>query len=218
MKNKRWIGWTLAAALPLLMGCQTAEEPEETIEAPTPMEETAAEETPMDATRPATAGAELKGPDGSDMGVVTFTQEADGVHVVARVDGIETPGLHGFHIHETGDCSAGDFTSAGGHFNPEGVAHACPPDTPRHAGDFGNIEIGEDGVGNLDETSDLVTLQRGSTSILGKAVIVHGGEDDCASDPTGNAGDRLACGVIQAAPANVQSETDEPAVGGDDEY
>lgn len=214
MTSKRsMIGFALAAALPLLAGCQPADEPEETAE-PAPMEEPMEAEEPMDAEGPATAAATLEGPDGAPMGMVTFTEEEGGVHVVARIEGVEAAGMHGFHIHETGDCSAADFSSAGGHFNPENAPHACPPTTPRHAGDFGNVEISEDGNGNLDATSDLITLAAGPSSILGKAVLVHSGEDDCTSQPSGAAGDRIACGVIESAPANIEGEVD---ATGDDE-
>jgi len=215
MRTKRWIGWTLAAALPLWAGCQPAEETEEM--EPTAMEEPAPAEETMDAVTPRTAAAELAGPDGAAMGVVTFIEEAGGVHVVARLEGLPA-GEHGFHVHETGDCSAADFTSAGGHFNPAGTVHACPPTTPRHAGDFGNVTIGDDGMGDFDATSDLISLGDGADSVVGQAVIVHSGADDCFAQPTGAAGDRLACGVIEPAAATIEGETDEPAAtdAGDD--
>ena len=173
---------------------------------PEPAEEPAepAETAPAEPEEPetVTATAELQGREGTTVtGTVTFSQLRDGgpVTLVAEIQGVEGAGLHGFHIHETGDCSAADFTSAGGHFNPEGVEHACPPDTPRHAGDLGNLEIGEDGTGMLEHSSELITLEEGAaTSVLGKAVILHEGEDDCQSQPTGAAGARLACGVIEA--------------------
>lgn len=141
-------------------------------------------ETP--ATEPApsmmkSAVAEIHGQEGSNItGTVTFSQAAPGepVTIQAEVSGLDGAGMHGFHIHAVGDCSAPDFTSAGGHFNPENVDHACPPTTPRHAGDLGNIEVGEDGHGILDQSSDLITLEDGAmTSIIGKAVILHAGEE-----------------------------------------
>lgn len=158
-----------------------------------------------------TATAELQGLEGSEIaGTVTFSQHDGGpVTIVAEVGGVEGAGLHGFHIHETGDCSAADFTSAGGHFNPEGVEHACPPDTPRHAGDLGNIEIGDDGSGMLESSSDLITLdETAANSVIGKAVILHAGEDDCQTQPTGDAGGRLACGVIEAGMDDMGGDMD----------
>jgi Cu-Zn family superoxide dismutase len=171
---------------------------------PQPAQEEPAEPTAAEPAQPETlaAVAELHGREGSGItGTVTFCQMGDGgpVTIQADVQGVEGAGLHGFHIHETGDCSAPDFTSAGGHFNPDGVEHACPPDTPRHAGDLGNIEIGEDGSGNLDQSSDLISLHPDdANSVIGKAVILHEGEDDCQTQPTGDAGGRLACGVIKS--------------------
>jgi superoxide dismutase, Cu-Zn family len=141
----------------------------------------------------------LEGPDGEAYGEVRFTREGDQVRVTADLQGLEgvSAGQHGFHIHENGQCDPPTFESAGGHFNPAGVDHACPPTTPRHAGDLGNIEVAEDGTASLDITSDLITLDAGAAnSIMGKAVLLHQHEDDCSSQPTGEAGGRLACGVI----------------------
>jgi Cu-Zn family superoxide dismutase len=132
-------------------------------------------------------------------GVVTFTQAAGGVHVVARVTGL-TPGNHGFHIHEFGDCSAADFTSAGGHFNPGGDPHAGPDVPARHRGDMGNIEANADGVAVLDITDAMLSFD-GPNSLLGRGLIVHASADDLKTQPTGNAGGRLACAVIGAAKA-----------------
>jgi Cu-Zn family superoxide dismutase len=148
-----------------------------------------------------TARATLQGvPTDTDFsGTVTFTQDGDNVRVVADFAGIDTPGEHGFHIHETGECAhdpAGKhFTTAGGHWNPAGVEHACPPADPRHAGDLGNVQVGPNGAGRMELSTTGVTLT-GADSIVGKAILLHAGEDDCKTQPTGNSGDRLACGVI----------------------
>jgi Cu-Zn family superoxide dismutase len=129
-------------------------------------------------------------------GKVTFTQTADGVMVVADVSGV-APGLHGIHLHEKGDCSAEDFTSTGGHFNPTGDPHGGPDDAIRHAGDFGNVSVGADGSGHLELLTDMLTVEPGAeTTVIGRAVILHEGEDDLESQPTGAAGGRLACGTV----------------------
>jgi Cu-Zn family superoxide dismutase len=148
-------------------------------------------------TAAAEATATLKTADGTEIGTVTFTEDAMGgsVQISAELHGVAADGMHGFHLHENGECSAPDFTSAGGHFNPDGVDHACPPTTPRHAGDFGNVEI-SGGAGSLDASSDLLTVNAGPRSVVGHAVILHGGEDDCATQPSGDAGPRYACGVV----------------------
>ena len=143
------------------------------------------------------AGAQLTGPSGAS-GVVTFTQEGSGVHLVARVQGVE-PGTHGFHLHAGGSCDGPDFTSAGDHFNPASAPHAGPTAPQRHNGDFGNVEVGADGTGNVDLVTDALSIGSGANDVLGKAVILHAGKDDLTSQPSGNAGARIACGVVQRA-------------------
>lgn len=130
-------------------------------------------------------------------GIVTFTSAPGGTRVEARVEGL-TPGRHGFHIHEFGDCGAVDAASAGGHFNPFAKPHAGPDDPERHAGDLGNLAADAGGVASYDRIDDLIAFS-GAASIIGRAVIVHSGEDDFKTQPTGNAGARLACGVIGIA-------------------
>ena len=129
-------------------------------------------------------------------GSVSFTQSGDAVKVVADITGL-TPGKHGFHIHEFGDCSSSDGSSAGGHFNPTHKNHGAPDASERHAGDLGNIEADASGKAHLELTDKVMKLS-GSDSIVGHAVIVHEKVDDF-SQPTGNAGGRLACGVIGLA-------------------
>jgi Cu-Zn family superoxide dismutase len=107
------------------------------------------------------------------------------------------PGRHGVHIHEFGDCSAEDGTSAGGHWNPTGHDHGKWGEEPFHLGDIGNILVGEDGTGSLMISTDLWSIGTGQDNdVVGKAVIVHAGEDDLKSQPTGAAGGRIGCGVI----------------------
>lgn len=131
------------------------------------------------------------------MGTVTFTETGDGVHVVADLTGLK-PGKHGFHVHEFGDCSAPDATSAGGHFNPNNHQHGGPTESNRHAGDLGNIEADSSGKAHLDFTDKTMKLT-GDEGVIGHAVIVHEKTDDLKTQPTGDAGGRIACGVIGVA-------------------
>ncbi len=128
-------------------------------------------------------------------GTVQFAPEGGTVRVKVEIAGLE-PGPHGFHIHETGDCSAEDFTSAGGHFNPTDDEHGAPSAAQHHAGDFGNIEASDAGVVSVELEMDVVLDPSAPDSIIGKAVIVHAQADDLTSQPSGDAGSRVACGVI----------------------
>lgn len=130
-------------------------------------------------------------------GTVTFTSAGDEVKVVADLTGL-TPGKHGFHIHEFGDCSDPKGASAGGHFNPTNHQHGAPDGSDRHAGDLGNIEADASGKAHL-EASDKSMKLAGADSIIGHAVIVHEKADDLKTQPTGDAGGRVACGVIGIA-------------------
>ena len=145
-----------------------------------------------------TAKATLESRSGSTVtGTATFTElSSGGVRVRVHVEKAP-PGTHGLHVHEKGDCSDPEAKSAGGHFNPGGMPHAGPMASQRHAGDLGNIEIGANGKGDLDVRTDLLTVKAGPNSVVGKAVIFHEKADDLATQPTGNAGGRLACGVVQ---------------------
>jgi Cu-Zn family superoxide dismutase len=132
--------------------------------------------------------------DSSVSGTVTFTKVDGGVKIVADVAGL-TPGQHGFHIHEFGDCSAPDATSAGGHFNPGHMQHGGPDAAVRHAGDFGNLEADASGKAHYERVDTMISLE-GADSIIGHGVIVHAKADDLKTQPTGNAGARVACGAI----------------------
>ena len=135
--------------------------------------------------------------DSTATGTATFTElPTGGVRVHVHIEKAP-PGTHGLHIHEKGDCSDPKAASAGGHFNPGGMPHAGPMDTKRHAGDLGNIEIGANGTGDLDITSDMLTVKPGPNSVVGRAVVFHEKADDLTTQPTGNAGGRFGCGVIQ---------------------
>jgi Cu-Zn family superoxide dismutase len=131
-------------------------------------------------------------------GTVTFTQKSDGVHVTVDITGA-TPGKHGLHIHENGDCTP-PFTSAGDHFNLYKLDHACSPSPLRHLGDIGNVEVGANGKGHWEGVVDKISLVDPHHMIVGKSVILHAKEDDCKSQPSGNSGDRIACGIIQTTP------------------
>ncbi len=137
--------------------------------------------------------AVLSPTEGNDLqGTVTFIQTPEGVRVQANITGLTAGTEHGFHVHQYGDCSASDGTSAGGHFNPHGADHAGPDAASRHVGDLGNSEATYDRV-------DTQLAFEGESSIIGRAVIVHGGTDDLSSQPSGAAGPRIACGVIGIA-------------------
>jgi Cu-Zn family superoxide dismutase len=129
-------------------------------------------------------------------GMVSFSKERDGMHIEASIQGL-SPGPHGFHIHEYGDCSSPDANSAGGHFNPGNMPHGSPTMEKHHAGDLGNIQA--DASGNAKLTLVVPQLSfEGPNSVLGRGMIVHGQADDFTTQPTGNSGARVACGVIGA--------------------
>lgn len=130
-------------------------------------------------------------------GTITFTKSGEGIKVEAKLTGL-TPGLHGFHVHEFGDASSPDGKAAGGHFNPTGHPHAGPDADKRHIGDLGNIEADAAGVGTYSRVDKALSFE-GSTSILGRSVVVHAKADDLKSQPAGEAGDRIAVGVIGVA-------------------
>jgi Cu-Zn family superoxide dismutase len=129
-------------------------------------------------------------------GAVIFTEVPEGIQIVADVDGLK-PGKHGFHVHEHGDCSGTDGMKAGGHFNPTNSKHGGPDSPERHVGDFGNLVADEKGHAHYDRVDKLITFE-GSNSILDKSIIIHVDPDDYVTQPTGNAGARIACGKIEA--------------------
>lgn len=132
-------------------------------------------------------------------GMAVFTQNGDQITLAIEIQNA-SPGIHGVHIHENGDCSAPDGTSAGGHWNPTGVAHGKWGEGEFHLGDIGNITVGEDGTGSIELTTDLWEIGTGSdVDVVGKGIIVHAGADDFTSQPSGAAGARIGCGVIVLA-------------------
>lgn len=137
-------------------------------------------------------------------GVIVFAAEGEGVRIRGRVRGL-TPGKHGFHIHEFGDLRSPDGTSAGGHYNPDNKKHGAPGSDEHHVGDLGNIEADENGVAQVNIQAPWLKLHY----VIGRALVVHGGEDDLKSQPSGDAGARVAVGIIgignpEARPARGQ--------------
>jgi Cu-Zn family superoxide dismutase len=154
---------------------------------------------------PAGAVAVLVPTEGNTVrGVIRFEQNRNGVRVTGVVAGLE-PGLHGFHIHEFGDRRDPNGVSAGGHYNPSGHKHGGPQDTEKHAGDLGNIEANAEGEANVSVAAPWLNLHH----ILGRSVVVHAGPDDLKSQPAGDAGGRVAVGIIGIA----QPPQPEPAAG-----
>lgn len=128
-------------------------------------------------------------------GHATFVERHGGVQVTILLEGA-SPGWHATHVHEHGDCSSDDFTSAGGHFNPGGHAHGAPHAPEHHAGDLGNMWVNEDGSGYHTVFMPELTVADGDHSVRGRSIIVHEKADDLVSQPTGDAGGRIGCGVI----------------------
>lgn len=160
----------------------------------------------MQAGRPQ-ATADLKNAKGEAVGTAGLWEDANGVRIAAHVRGI-LAGRHGFHIHAVGKCDPPDFMTAAGHYNPGGKKHGLrSPDGP-HAGDLPNLAVGADGTGGLEYVTKLVTLGPGPTSLFdgdGSALVIHANPDDDVTDPTGNSGGRIACGVITRAATALRS-------------
>lgn len=133
-------------------------------------------------------------------GVVEFRQDGDTMHIHLRIEGLSPNASHGLHIHEKGDCRAPDASSAGGHFNPTGNRHGGPDSEFRHAGDLGNVTADANGAVEMKMEVTGINLGTGEKSIIGRAVIVHAKEDDLISQPSGDAGPRIACGLISKNP------------------
>jgi Cu-Zn family superoxide dismutase len=187
--RKSWVVVTVGLGVALLAGCAPKEEAVE--EAP---EMTAA---PMEeAVAPLTATATLTPGGGSTVaGSVTFSEEAGTVRVAAHVTGAPA-GAHGFHLHQNGECTGPDFASAGDHFNPTNAMHGGPDSPDHHAGDLGNVEVGADGTGHLEMSTSMLTVAAGPNSVVGRSVVLHADPDDLTTQPSGNSGARIACGVI----------------------
>jgi superoxide dismutase, Cu-Zn family len=164
------------AAAALVAGCQSMSTPEEPLRATAALQPTKGNKT---------------------FGEATFEQVGNKVRVIVFAQGLRPEREHGFHIHEAGDCSSGDGMSAKGHFNPHGKPHGDPKSAERHAGDLPALKAGKDGRAKIDVEMDVITLTSGPANIAGKGLIIHADPDDYKTQPTGNAGARLACGVIK---------------------
>lgn len=144
------------------------------------------------------AMATFIGTEGSEIGTAEITPTVDGALIHAEIEGLPADSWVAFHIHETGTCTADDgFKSAGGHFNPTGAKHGFLVDGGPHAGDMPNQYVDGDGVLRTQVLNTAVTLNEGDTAILGKAIVIHDGTDDYESQPSGDAGSRIACAVIE---------------------
>jgi len=198
---------TLIALIPLVMLAACSKK-----EAPPPA---SPEATPSQApaTPPPTAAAQviLNGPASKSTppgnsvtgagGTLQLATAGDGVQINGQVTGLAANTEHGFHIHQTGDCSAADFKSAGEHFNPDGALHGAPDSATHHLGDLAALKSDEQGTANVSATIAGATLKDGGVhDLVGKALIVHAKADDYKTQPSGNSGDRIACGVITALP------------------
>lgn len=144
------------------------------------------------------AEAKLEPRSGSNVsGVVSFYANGDKVRVEANVSGL-TPGQHGFHIHESGDCSAPDAASAKGHFNPGAGLHGSQDSSARHAGDMPNLVSDASGNAKYQADVSMISLGNDGQGIVGRSVVIHADPDDYKSQPAGNSGKRIACGTIKA--------------------
>ena len=150
------------------------------------------------AQEPSTATAKFVGADGKDVGTATLTGTKTGVLIEIEVSGLPAGQWVAFHVHETGTCDhTTGHESAGGHFNPTGAQHGYEAENGPHAGDMPNQYVGTDGTLRAQVFNSAVTLGEGDNGITGRALMVHGGQDDYSSQPSGDAGNRLACAVIE---------------------
>jgi len=175
MKRTIPIAAAAAAAAALLVACQST--PDEPLRATAALQPTK---------------------DSKAFGEATFEQVGDKVRVIVFAQGLRPEREHGFHIHEAGDCSSGDGMSTKGHFNPHGKPHGEPTSAERHAGDLPALKAGKDGRAKIDLTVDVISIGQGPGNIVGRGLIIHADPDDYKTQPTGNAGARIACGVIKA--------------------
>ncbi len=139
--------------------------------------------------------AELSAPKTKMAGQLEMIPVKEGIKFMAEVKGLKPGAVHGFHIHETGKCEGPDFKSAGEHFNPKKIDHGGPASHARHMGDLGNLVANKDGVAKVDVVLKDLTNEE-IDSLIGKSVVIHSKADDFSTQPSGDSGDRVACGVI----------------------
>lgn len=185
-------------ALTLLAAC-SREQPASEAKTPDPAAPPAAEQAPPAEPAPG-AVAQVAPTQGNTVtGSLALAQSAEGVRITGSVQGLKPDAEFGFHVHEKGDCSAPDGSSAGGHFNPTQAQHGNPTSGAHHAGDMANIRSNSEGIAQVDTTAAGTTLNGDpGTDVIGKAIVVHESPDDYATQPSGNSGKRVACGVISA--------------------
>lgn len=135
---------------------------------------------------------------GQPKGKIEFHQTGEKVHITGEIAGLKPNAKHAIHIHEKGDLSAPDLSSAGGHYNPGNHPHGGPTTSKAiHAGDLGNLQADDKGVAKMDLTVDNISLGGSKNDVIGKPIIIHAKEDDLKSQPSGAAGDRIGGGVIE---------------------
>ena len=198
--KKRLVLFSLLMLVLILSACKTPQSNED------PQQNEPSEETSsMEDGQSEKAGesdevlVEMINTSGEKIGTATLKQEAEGVNVAIDVSNI-SKGTHGFHIHEKGMCEAPDFESAGGHFNPTDMEHGFDNPEGPHAGDLPNLEVGDDGRVQESFVNEMVTLKKGEPNSLlregGTSLVIHEDPDDNISQPSGDSGARIACGVI----------------------
>lgn len=197
MNSKYWL--TVCATAFALAACGPRDDKPGTAEAPATA--TTTTPAPAEAAPPpaASAVAQLAPTTGhTASGMLSLTAQGTGVRLSGALQGLPPNGEYGFHIHEKGDCSAPDASSAGAHFNPANTQHGNPLSDVRHAGDMQNVKADAQGMAQVDATVSGVSLGSGQPNdVLGKAIVLHEKADDYASQPAGNSGARIACGVIK---------------------
>jgi len=192
MSVKYWL--SLCAASALLAGCGQRDKQTETADAGAPSAPGTAN-APSPGSGPSVQLTPTQGHNAS--GTLTLAAEGDSVRLTGTLQGLTPNGEFGFHIHEKGDCSAADASSAGGHFNPANAVHGDPQGIIHHAGDMLNAKSDPQGAAVVDAVASGVSLGGGQPNdVRGKAVVLHEKADDYATQPSGDSGARIACGVI----------------------
>lgn len=198
---KRWL-YLIGIAVLALMISACAADTDDSSKSEDEAEEVAVlEEEEAENTSSEEIIVDIKSTEDEKIGEAIITETTDGVKLDVEAENLP-PGSHGFHIHETGLCEAPDFESAGGHFNPGEEQHGFENAEGPHAGDIANLEVDEDGKVAASFENDMVTLKQGEANSLlkegGTSLVIHSDPDDFVSQPAGDAGDRIACGVITA--------------------